>query len=170
MRCFLRAAPSRAEPSRAEPSRAVNESLIESHRSASLLPGNSNKYLDDARIRKGHVTALAATQQWKHFPACQIQGFIGVCSSSTVQFQMRRREWSNTFSSVLKSSRRELWNCYSCVLKAVAGKRLVEIENPSACATGVGKLCKSTIAAYCLYICVIKCEWVLTANKSHHPN
>jgi hypothetical protein len=39
------------------------ESRIPSHRSASLLPGNSYKYMDDATIKKGHVTALAATQQ-----------------------------------------------------------------------------------------------------------
>jgi hypothetical protein len=55
--------PCRAEPCRAEPSRAVNESLIASHRLASprLLPGNSYKHLDNARVGKGHVTASAVT-------------------------------------------------------------------------------------------------------------
>jgi hypothetical protein len=66
----------------AEQSQAVNELLIVSHRIASLLPGNSYKHLDDASVRKGHVTALPATQQIKRFPACQIQGFIGVQFSS----------------------------------------------------------------------------------------
>jgi hypothetical protein len=39
-----------------------------------LLPGNSYKHLDNARMGKGHVTALAMMQQLKHFPACQIKG------------------------------------------------------------------------------------------------
>jgi hypothetical protein len=56
-------------PCRAEPSR--DESRIASPR---LLPGNSYKYLDDARVGKGHVTASAVTQQLKRFPACQIKG------------------------------------------------------------------------------------------------
>jgi hypothetical protein len=73
--------PCRAEQSQTEPNRAVKESLIASHCLASLLPGNSYKHLDDARIRKGHVSALVATQQFKRFPACQIQGFIGVRST-----------------------------------------------------------------------------------------
>jgi hypothetical protein len=62
--------PCRAEQSRAEP----------------LSPGNSYKHLDSARVGKGHVTALATMQQLKRFPACQIQGFIGVRSSSSQQF------------------------------------------------------------------------------------
>jgi hypothetical protein len=66
----------------------VNESLIASHHLASLLPGNSYKHLDDARVKKGHVTSLPATKQLKSFPACQIQGFIGVCSSSSQQFSL----------------------------------------------------------------------------------
>jgi hypothetical protein len=81
--------PCRAEPNPAEPNRAMSESLIALHRLASLLPGNSYKHLCDASVREGHVTALAATQQLKRFPACQIQGLIGVRSSGsqTVQFQ-----------------------------------------------------------------------------------
>jgi hypothetical protein len=55
-RCFLRAEPSR------------HESRIASPR---LLPGNSYKHLDDARVGKGHVTASAVSQQLKRFPACQ---------------------------------------------------------------------------------------------------
>jgi hypothetical protein len=39
-----------------------------------LLPGNSHKHLDDARVGKGHVTASAVTQQLKRFPTCQIKG------------------------------------------------------------------------------------------------
>jgi hypothetical protein len=80
-------------PCRAEQSRAVNESLIASNRLASLLPGNSYKHLDDARVGKGHVTALATMQQLKRFPACQIQGFIGVRSSSSQQFSSKRGEF-----------------------------------------------------------------------------
>jgi hypothetical protein len=30
--------------------------------------------LDDARVRKGHVTTSAVTQQLKRFPVCQIKG------------------------------------------------------------------------------------------------
>jgi hypothetical protein len=33
----------------------------------SLLPGSSYKHLDNARVRKGHMTALATTQQLKVF-------------------------------------------------------------------------------------------------------
>jgi hypothetical protein len=33
-----------------------------------LLPGNSYKHLDDARVGKGHVTASAVTKQLKRFP------------------------------------------------------------------------------------------------------
>jgi hypothetical protein len=64
----------------------VNESLIEPHRLASLLPGNSYKHMDDARVGKGHVTASAVTQQLKRFPACQIQGFVGVRSNRSREF------------------------------------------------------------------------------------
>jgi hypothetical protein len=51
--------PCRAEQSRVEPSRAESRSY---------------KHLDDARVGKGHVTALTVTQQLKRFPACQIKG------------------------------------------------------------------------------------------------
>jgi hypothetical protein len=67
----------------AEPNWAMNESLITMHRHASLLPGNSYKHLDDARVGNGHVTVSAVTQQLKRFPACRIQGFIGVRSNSS---------------------------------------------------------------------------------------
>jgi hypothetical protein len=53
-RCFIRAEPSGAEPR--------------------LLPGNSYKHLDEARVGKGHVTASEVTQQLKRFPLCQIKG------------------------------------------------------------------------------------------------
>jgi hypothetical protein len=46
-----RTEPNRTEPNRTEPCRAVNESLIVSHRLASLLPGNSYKHLDNATIK-----------------------------------------------------------------------------------------------------------------------
>jgi hypothetical protein len=39
-----------------------------------LLPGNSYKHLDDARIGKGYVTASSVTQQLNRFPAFQIKG------------------------------------------------------------------------------------------------
>jgi hypothetical protein len=41
----------------------VNESLIVSHRSTPLLPGNSYKHLDDARVGKGYVTVPAVTSR-----------------------------------------------------------------------------------------------------------
>jgi hypothetical protein len=43
---------------------SCDESCIASPR---LLPGNSYKHLDNARVGKGHVTASAVTQQLKHF-------------------------------------------------------------------------------------------------------
>jgi hypothetical protein len=49
-------------PCRAEP--RSDESRIASPR---LLPGNSYKHLDDARVGNGHATIEA-------FPACQIKG------------------------------------------------------------------------------------------------
>jgi hypothetical protein len=54
------------------------------------------------------------------------------------------------------------------VFRSVAGKRLVEAENPSACATVYWKVCKS-IALYCLYLSVIKIDCGQSANKSNHP-
>jgi hypothetical protein len=51
-----------SEPSPAELSR--DESRIASPR---LLPGNSYKHLDDARVGKGYVTASTVTQQLKRF-------------------------------------------------------------------------------------------------------
>jgi hypothetical protein len=72
-------------PCRAEPNRAVNESLIASNRLASLLPGNSYKHLDDARVGKGHVTASAVTS--RVCSDAKIKGFSrmsdpSVCRSS----------------------------------------------------------------------------------------
>jgi hypothetical protein len=46
------------------------------------------------------------------------------------------------------------------VLRSVARRRLIESENPSACATVNWKVCKSAIALYCLYLNVIKRECV----------
>jgi hypothetical protein len=46
------------------------------------------------------------------------------------------------------------------VLRAIAGRWLVETENPSTCATVNWKVCKWAITLYCLYVCVIKCECV----------
>jgi hypothetical protein len=46
------------------------------------------------------------------------------------------------------------------VLRSVARRQLVEIENPGACATVNWKVCKSAIVMYCLYVSVIKRESV----------
>jgi hypothetical protein len=48
-------------PCRAEPN------LAEASGTEPLSPGNSYKHLDNARVGKGHVTALATTQQLKAF-------------------------------------------------------------------------------------------------------
>jgi hypothetical protein len=53
------------------------------------------------------------------------------------------------------------------VLGSIARRPLVEIENPSACATVNWKVCKSAIA---LYLSVIKRTCKQGANKSNHPN
>jgi hypothetical protein len=47
-----------------------------------------------------------------------------------------------------------------CVSKSVARRRLVERENPSACATVNWKVCISAIALYCLCVSVTKSECV----------
>jgi hypothetical protein len=62
---------------RAEPSR--HESRIASRRIASpcLLPGNSYKHLDDARVGKDHVIASVVSQELKRFPAGQIRVYRG---------------------------------------------------------------------------------------------
>jgi hypothetical protein len=44
--------------------------------------------------------------------------------------------------------------------RSIAGRRLVEQENPSACATVDCKVCKRNIALYCHCISVIKSECV----------
>jgi hypothetical protein len=46
------------------------------------------------------------------------------------------------------------------VLRSVARRRLVETENPSACATVNWNLCKSAIALHCLYLSVTRRECV----------
>jgi hypothetical protein len=53
------------------------------------------------------------------------------------------------------------------VLISVAGTRLVETENPSACATVNWKVSKSTIA---LNLNVIKKDCKQITNKDNHPN
>jgi hypothetical protein len=91
-RCFLRAEPCR------------DESRIASHLLASprLLPGNSYKHLDDARMGKDHVTASAVTscvptvtQQLKHRWKERVP---------RVRSKVYRRDW-NPFTS---SSRWEI--------------------------------------------------------------
>jgi hypothetical protein len=51
-------------------------------------------------------------------------------------------------------------------LRSITRRRLVETENPSACAKMNCKLCKSAIA---LYLNVIKRTCNRRANKSNHP-
>jgi hypothetical protein len=46
------------------------------------------------------------------------------------------------------------------VLRSVAGRQLVEEENPSACATVNWKVCKSAIALYFMYLCVFQSECI----------
>jgi hypothetical protein len=47
-----------------------------------------------------------------------------------------------------------------CASTSVARRRLVETENPSACATARCNWCKRDIALYCLCVSVIKSECV----------
>jgi hypothetical protein len=138
-RCFLRSDPSRAEPWTSPSSRRIASSR--------LLPGNSYKHLDDARVGKGHVTASAVTSRVrsdatiKAFFRKSDQGFIGVRSRSDQLVLESSREFSVADSrgrSVAKIKnwrviRRTdscvifgVWNCYSCVLRAVASKRLMK--------------------------------------------
>jgi hypothetical protein len=53
------------------------------------------------------------------------------------------------------------------VLKSVARRRVVETENPSACAKVHCKLYKTAMALYCLYLRVFAREGV---DKCNHPN
>jgi hypothetical protein len=183
-----------------------------------LLPGNSYKHLDDARV--GRVTWPRL--QWRHafqqrrnnwsVSRVSDQGFIG-----ETEARLRVSSWWE-IAGVLDG--RQLWNvrswrradrvnwrlhvssfqlreriiaavriplfkvvlgmiCEECfceekiyvwhlkcetvvasVLRAVAGRRLVEFENPSACATVCCKWCKRVIALYFLYVSGIRCECV----------
>jgi hypothetical protein len=47
-----------------------------------------------------------------------------------------------------------------CASRSVAGRRLVETENPSAFATVDCNWCKREIVLYCLYVSVIMSECV----------
>jgi hypothetical protein len=84
------------------------------------------------------------------------QGFIG---ETEARLRVSSREQTAAEGSELGKSRScelRLYVCYSavtcgvwlsktiivCVLKAVARRRLVETENPSACATVNWKMCK----------------------------
>jgi hypothetical protein len=49
---------------------------------------------------------------------------------------------------------------YSCGSRSVAGSRLVEQEDPSACATADFNWCKREIKLYCHCISVITTEYV----------
>jgi hypothetical protein len=51
------------------------------------------------------------------------------------------------------------------VLRSVARRRLVETENPSACAMVNWNVCKSAIALYCLYLSVIKRVCVIESSE-----
>jgi hypothetical protein len=145
-----RAEQCQAEPSRGEPSRTKLWTSHSSRRIVSppLLPGNSYKHLDEARVGNGHMTASAvpsrvSSDAIKAFSHLSDAGFIGVRSSSYQPVLRSSRELliADSRGRLLvkmtkwRVNRRtdlcviiEVWNCYSCVLRAVAGKRLVETE------------------------------------------
>jgi hypothetical protein len=163
-RCFLLAR--RAERSR-------DESRIASPH---FMPGNSYKHSDDARLRKGHVTASSVTsrvRQWLNnwssvgrsvFPHVRSRVYRRDWSSFTSHFSMgdcisSRWDTAAVSSSVAscEQSSSEDFVCAICSniwsvwfrktlivfgLSAVAKRRLVETENPSACATVCCKWCK----------------------------
>jgi hypothetical protein len=57
----------------------------------------------------------------------------------------------------------EYWECKTvtvCASRSVARRRLVETENPSACATVDCKVCKREITPYRLCVSVIMSECV----------
>jgi hypothetical protein len=56
------------------------------------------------------------------------------------------------------------------VLRSVARRRLVKMENSSACVTANWKVCKSAIALYFLYLNVIKRGCNQSDSKCNHPN
>jgi hypothetical protein len=152
-----------------------DESLIASPR---LLPGNSYKHLDDARVGKGHVTASAVTspvstvtQQLKHrwkerFPRVRSgvywrdwDSFMSefLVGGSHVRFVVGEDliVWIEDFKCDVKtlcvlqcSNNWSVW-LIVCVLRAVARRQLVKMKNPTACATVCCKWCKSVIALYC---------------------
>jgi hypothetical protein len=110
------------------------------------------------------------------FSACQIPAFIGetegsaapvkyvqVGQFSTSSYMLVRSELSAWVEKTASVNRRFKWNIWSvrlivCALRSVAGRRLVERENPSACATVNCKVCKTEIALYCL--CECNYDWV----------
>jgi hypothetical protein len=118
---LCRAEQNRAEPSWGEPSRTELSREQVPHCIASP---------------RCQATAINTwmTQKLKRFLACQIQGFIGVRSSSSQVLTVAdsRRRFVVKMKNWRVIRRRDLcvivevWNCYSCVLRAVAGKRLVE--------------------------------------------
>jgi hypothetical protein len=142
-------------PCRAEFCPCVAESHLASPR---LLPGNSCKHLDDARMGTGHVTASAVG---KSFFRVSDQGFIG---ETEARLQAVLEYFS--VSSRLELWREDLcviigaWDCGSSLLRSVVRRRLVETGNPSACATVNWEVCISAIALYCLHVSGIRCECV----------
>jgi hypothetical protein len=88
-----------------------------------------------------------------------------------VQVRVRNREFTTSYRSYRHDLWRVLlwiedlcvifgvWDCYSCASRLVARRRLVERQNPSACATVNCNWRKRDIALYGLCISVIY-EWV----------
>jgi hypothetical protein len=73
-----------AEPNQAEPSRAKPWWVAHRIASPRLLPGNSYKHLDNARVGKGHVNTSRVSSDGtiKVLSRMLDQGFIGVRSRS----------------------------------------------------------------------------------------
>jgi hypothetical protein len=115
---------------------------------------------------------------WSIFPRVRSRVYRRDCSSFTSQFSMWDNRgrfvvgeelivWIEEFKCECKTSFvRNVWSEWFNeiiiipVLRSVAGKRLVETENHSACATVCCKWCKSAIALYCQYISVTTSECV----------
>jgi hypothetical protein len=118
-----------------------------------------------------------ALQQWHHafqqwhnnwsVSRVSDQGFIGKTEARCESVLDERQLWKvrNWRRADHVNWRLYVWRLrcetvVASVLRAVAGRWLVETENANACATVCCKWCKSAIALYCLYVHVIRCECV----------